>query len=111
MVVRTPETTLQRIEIELPEGLVPAPAPPASFEGPLGSFSRTERAEGRSLVREERIDLRRGRVPPDRYPDLAAFAGAVDQVQQRAVLFQKGEVGAIAPGPPAGTPAPPTPRP
>jgi hypothetical protein len=111
LVVGAPENAVQRIEIELPEGLVPEPAPAAAVDGPFGSFSRTERAEGRTLVREERLVLPRGRIPPERYADLAAFAGAVDQLQQRAVTFQKGEARAAVPTVPAGGTAPPPPRP
>jgi hypothetical protein len=111
LVIATPETSTQRIEIELPEGLAPAPAAAASIDGPFGAFSRTERADGRTLVRDEQLLLRRGRIPPERYAELTAFAGAVDQVQQRAVAFRKGEAGLGVLSVPAGGMAPPTPRP
>jgi hypothetical protein len=41
-------------------------------------------------VREERLDLARGRVPPDRYVEFAAFAGAVDAAQEQPIAIDKG---------------------
>jgi hypothetical protein len=81
LLVEASEKMVQRVEIVAPEGLVPVAAPPHRAEGPFGSFSRTEAVEGRTLVREERLELARGRIPPERYPELAAFAGEVDAAQ------------------------------
>ncbi len=111
LLMSAPEVALQRIEIEVPPGFAPAAAPAATVETPYGGYSRAERVEGRRLVREERLDLRRGRVPPERYADLAAFAAAVDQIQQRPATFSPGEVVGVVPGPPAGSTAPSPPRP
>jgi hypothetical protein len=111
LLVATPELSVQRVELEVPAGFVPVAAPPASIDGPWGSYVRTERADGRRLVREERIELRRGRVPPERYGDFAGFAAAVDQVQQRPAAFPRAEVPAGVPPIPAGSAAPLTPRP
>jgi hypothetical protein len=33
------------------------------------------------LIREDRLDLRRARIPVDAYPDFALFAAAVDEAQ------------------------------
>ncbi len=81
------ERQLQRVEIVAPEGMAPVATPARTMEGPFGAFSRTERVEGRTLVREERLDLARGRVAPERYPDFAAFAAEVDQAQQLPASF------------------------
>ncbi len=107
LVIGLPETIEQRIEVVAPEGFRPEPAPAGAADGPFGSFTRSERTDGRTLVREERLALRRGRIAPERYADFAAFAAAVDHLQQRPVAFA-GEVPAIAP---AGVPGPPTPQP
>ena len=109
LVIGAPELSRQRIEIEVPEGLRPVAAPPASVEGPFGAFTRTERVEGRKLVREERLELRRGRIPPDRYAEFTTFAAAVDLIQQRPVTFGRGEVASAVPAPPrvSAYPGPP----
>jgi hypothetical protein len=105
----TPDLTVQRVEIEVPEGFAPSPGPAAHVEAPWGDFVRTERVEGRTLVREERVELRRGRIPPDRYPELATFAAAVDQVQQRPATFLRTPAGGGVAPVPAGSPVPATP--
>lgn len=90
LLLQIPERSSQRLEIVAPEGLLPAAAEATAIEGPFGAFSRTERVEGRTLVREETLDLARGRIPPDRYPDFAAFAGAVDAAQERPLAIGGG---------------------
>jgi hypothetical protein len=57
-------------------------------------------------VREERLELRRGRIPPDRYAEFTTFVAAVDLIQQRPVTFGRGEVAAAFPPPPPGGAAP-----
>jgi hypothetical protein len=106
LVIPAPEVSTQRIEIEVPQGLRPAAAAPARVESPYGTFTRTERVEGRKLVREERLELRRGRIPPDRYAEFTTFVAAVDLIQQRPVTFGRGEVAAAFPPPPPGGAAP-----
>lgn len=81
------ERTVQRVEIVAPEGLVPVAGGPRSAAGPFGAFSRAERVEGRRLVREETLELTRGRIAPDRYAELAAFAGEVDAAQELPAAF------------------------
>jgi tetratricopeptide (TPR) repeat protein len=85
------ERVVARVEIVAPEGHAPDPAPAGAVEGPFGTFARSERAEGRTLVREERLVLLRGRIPPDRYPDFAAFAAGVDHLQEHPAVFTKRE--------------------
>ena len=111
LLLPAPDLTVQRVAIAVPEGFAPSAGPAAHVEAPWGDFVRTERVEGRTLVREERIELRRGRVPPDRYPELTTFAAAVDQVQQRPATFLRTPAGSGVAPVPAGSPVPPTPRP
>jgi len=81
--------------VPLPPGLSARPATPELLDGPFGRFERTERLEGGALVREDRLELRRGRIAPEAYGAFAAFAGGVDEVQGRPVVFPRsaGEVG------------------
>jgi hypothetical protein len=104
LLVPVGERVTARIEIVAPEGHAPEPGPAGAVEGPFGTFVLAERADGRTLVREERLVLSRGRIAPDRYPDFAAFAAGVDHLQERPAAFTKREVGA----PPAGSGGPPT---
>jgi hypothetical protein len=91
--------------------MVAQAAPAASVDGPYGTFTRTESVEGRRLVREERLELRRGRIPPESYAEFTTFAAAVDLIQQRPVVFTRGEVSGAVSVPPPGAPTPFTPRP
>jgi hypothetical protein len=103
LLVPVPERTEQRIVIAAPQGVVPEPSAPVTSEGPYGTYSRTERLDGRTLVREERIFVDRARIPPERYPEFAAFAATVDRLQQAPTTFRKGEVADVGPG---GSPTP-----
>jgi cellulose synthase operon protein C len=82
LLLALPERTVQRVEIVAPEGLVPSAAPPRGVEGAFGSFSRTERLEGQTLVREDRLELSRARIAPEQYPEFAGFAAAVDAIEE-----------------------------
>lgn len=70
-----------RIEVVLPTGEVPVARPPVQVESPQGSYVRAERVEGGSLVREDRLEVRRSRIPVEEYPAFARFAAAVDEAQ------------------------------
>ncbi|HET8539372.1 MAG TPA: hypothetical protein VFL83_05825, partial [Anaeromyxobacter sp.] len=89
LLLQVPERSVQRLELVAPEGFAPVAIPAAPVGSPFGSFSRTDRVEGRTLVREERLELARGRVPPERYPEFAAFAGAVDAAQEQAIAIDR----------------------
>ena len=78
----------RRIEIVAPEGLIARAAPARKVETPFGTFARTERAEGRTLVREDRLEVARGRIAPAQYPDFASFAAAVDAIQDDPAVFR-----------------------
>ena len=70
-----------RIEVTPPPGDVPVAGAPVKVEAPQGSFTREERVEGGRLVREDRLELRRARIPVEEYPEFARFAAAVDEAQ------------------------------
>jgi hypothetical protein len=81
------ERTVQRVEVVAPEGLVPRAAPPERIETSYGAYVRTEAVQGRTLVREERVEVARGRIPPERSGELTAFAAAVDAAQARPLAL------------------------
>jgi hypothetical protein len=105
LVVEVGEVVETRLEIVAPDGFAPEPAAAGSVDGPYGTFARRERPDGRILVREDRLALGRGRVPPERYSEFAGFAASVDRLQERPALFVRLGQGAR----PAGSAAPPGP--
>ncbi|WP_243338780.1 DUF3857 domain-containing protein, partial [Anaeromyxobacter soli] len=88
LLLPTPERGTSRVEIIAPAGLSARAAAARKVETPFGTFERTERADGRTLVREERLDLARGRIAPERYGDFAGFAAAVDAIQDDPAVFR-----------------------
>jgi hypothetical protein len=58
-------------------------------EAEQGGYVRAERAEGSALVREDRFVLRRGRIDPQRYPEFAELARAIDSAQEAPMLFER----------------------
>ncbi|BDG03798.1 DUF3857 domain-containing protein [Anaeromyxobacter oryzae] len=84
-----PDRATQRIEIVAPPGLLPHAGPASKIETPFGRFTREERVKGSTLVREERLELARGRIPPERYLDFAHFAREVDEAQDRPVVLSR----------------------
>jgi hypothetical protein len=95
LLIASPERTIQRVRIVPPSGLAPLPGPAVAIEGPGARYVRSERVEEGSLVREERLEIDRARVSPERYPAFAEFAGRVDAVQQAPVdLAPRGDPGA-----------------
>jgi hypothetical protein len=75
------ENASLRIELTPPPGATPLPNPPAGATAPQGRFTRSERVEDGKLVREDRLEIRRARIPVDAYPDFARFAAEVDEAQ------------------------------
>jgi len=106
LVVGVGEVVDARIEVVAPEGFAPEPAPAGAVDGAYGTFARTERANERTLVREERLVLRRTRVPPERYAEFASFAATVDHLQERPARFARTAPGAE----PAGAHGPAAPE-
>ena len=70
-----------RIEVTPPPGATPLANPAVGATAPQGSFVREESVVSGKLVREDRLELRRARIPVDAYPDFARFAAAVDEAQ------------------------------
>ncbi|MFY3746519.1 DUF3857 domain-containing protein [Anaeromyxobacter sp. Red801] len=89
LLLATPERQVQRVEVVPPRGLTVTADAPRTASSPSGSFARTERVDGGALVRDERLELRRGRIAPEQYAELAAFAAAVDQAQERPLLLSR----------------------
>jgi len=75
------QTVTLRIEVTPPPGATPLANPAVGATAPQGSFVREERVLSGTLVREDRLELRRARVPVDAYPEFARFAAAVDEAQ------------------------------
>jgi hypothetical protein len=88
LLVGAAERVVQRVRIVPPPGLVPVAGEPVAIEGPWARYVRTERLEGGALVREERLDIERARIPPDSYPAFAEFAGRVDAIQRAPVALE-----------------------
>ena len=87
LLVASPERAVQRVRIVPPPGLVPVAADPIGVEGPGARYVRSERVEAGALVREERLDIERGRLSPGQYQAFAEFAGRVDAIQQEPVVL------------------------
>jgi hypothetical protein len=81
LLVPPQEPLTQRVELAFPEGFAPQPAAGVVLASAWGRFERTERLEGRVLIREERVEIPRSRVPPDGYPEFARFVTAIDAAQ------------------------------
>lgn len=89
LLVADAERTTQTLTVVAPPGLRPRAGPPQRLEGPFGRYERRDRVTGGTLVREERLEVLRGRIPPERYPDFARFAAAVDQLQEEPLLLER----------------------
>jgi hypothetical protein len=88
LLLPTPERGVARVEIVAPEGFTARAAAARKVETPFGTFARTERADGRTLVREDRLEVARGRIAPGQYRDFASFAAAVDAIQDDPAVFR-----------------------
>jgi len=85
LLVQMAERGSSRIELVAPPGMRITAAPPIRLAGPFGTFERTERATDRGLVREERLEIPRARIPPAQYRDFATFVARIDEVQDAPV--------------------------
>jgi cellulose synthase operon protein C len=65
------------------------PVGEVKLEGPSGKYVRREAQQGNVVKVEEECVLTQSRVPPKQYDAFAQFAGEVDLVQQRDLLFEK----------------------
>jgi hypothetical protein len=82
LLIATADRSVQRVRVVPPPGLSLRAGPPVALQDRHGRYARTERIEAGALVREERLEIDRGRVAPEEYPGLAAFAAAVDEAQE-----------------------------
>jgi hypothetical protein len=89
LLVEASERATLRLTISPPPGQSARAAPPERLQTPFGSFARSDRVEGGALVREDRLELPRGRVAPADYAAFGAFCGAVDAIQARPVVFPR----------------------
>ena len=76
-----------RLAVTPPPGAAPRPGSPERRESPAGLFTQREQVVDGALVRQDRLELRRGRIPAAAASELAAFAGAVDAIQARPLVF------------------------
>jgi hypothetical protein len=88
LLLATRERTVLRLTVTPPPGLQPAPPAAQRLESPFGTFTRSERLEAGTFWREDRLDLRSGRIAPEAYQAFAEFCGAVDALEARPVPFR-----------------------
>lgn len=81
LLVPQQEPLVQRVALTFPPGFVPSPAPTLVLASEWGRFERSERLEGKTLIREERVQIPRTRVQPERYPEFARFITSIDAAQ------------------------------
>ena len=90
LLVQSAERTEGRVEIVAPAGLRVEVGESRSVVTPYGTYARSERAlDGTGLLREERLEVRRGRIAPERYLEFTTFASAVDGLQEEAVRLTR----------------------
>jgi hypothetical protein len=89
VLLQTLERSAARIEIVPPAGLRVEAEAPSRLATPFGEYERTDRTEGGRLVRSERLEVGRARIPPDRYADFSAFAAAVDALQEQPIRLTR----------------------
>ncbi len=84
------ETSHLTATLSLPAGWVlAAPEAEISLEGPSAKFVRTEKQVGAQVQVTEDFRLMQSRIAPAQYEAFGQFAGEVDLVQQRDVLFEQ----------------------
>lgn len=81
LLVAVEERGTLRLEVTLPPGAEPPPGLTQDVKTRFGAYRRSERWNGKTLVREERFELERGRIGPEAYPEFVRFAAAVDEAQ------------------------------
>ncbi|HEY1087227.1 MAG TPA: DUF3857 domain-containing protein, partial [Archangium sp.] len=88
--IDTSEASSTKATLTLPAGWVlQGPVGEVKLEGPSGKYVRREAQQGNIVKVEEECVLTQSRVPPKQYDAFAQFAGEVDLVQQRDLLFEK----------------------
>ncbi len=76
--------------LTLPAGWVlSSPVGEVKISGPSGEYVRREVQQGAQVKVDEEFRLTQSRIAPKKYDSFAQFAGEVDLVQQRDLLFEK----------------------
>lgn len=84
------EATVTKATLTLPPGwALSGPVAEVKLSGPSGSYVRREVQQGTTVVVDEDFRLTQSRVPTKQYEAFVQFAGEVDLVQQRDLLFEK----------------------
>jgi cellulose synthase operon protein C len=88
--IESSEASVTRATLTLPPGwTLRAPVGEVKVAGPSGAYARKESQAGNVVTIEEEFHLAQARIAPKSYEAFAHFAGEVDLVQQRDVLFEK----------------------
>jgi hypothetical protein len=88
--IESSERSAVTATVSLPLGYALVGAvPEVRLERAAGHFTRTERQVGAVLTITEDFGLAQARIEPEAYEAFAQFAGEVDLVQQRDVLFAR----------------------
>ncbi|MFT3713780.1 MAG: tetratricopeptide repeat protein [Archangium sp.] len=88
--IEASEASSTKATLTLPAGWsLQGPVPEVKLEGPSGTYLRHETQKANQLIIEEEFRLTQSRVPTKQYDAFAQFAGEVDLVQQRDLLFVK----------------------
>jgi tetratricopeptide (TPR) repeat protein len=82
-----PRTDLA-VELALPEAARVQPPPPVVLDTPFGHFSQRVRATPGHLVLERHLEVPLRRVLPGEYARFVAFARAVDEAEQTAIVIE-----------------------
>jgi tetratricopeptide (TPR) repeat protein len=86
----TTETSDTQVTVTLPEGWkLQDPQADLKVDSRYGRFTRSERQEGRVLTITETMRMPRNRIPPKGYEEFAQFAGDVDLIQTRDLVFTR----------------------
>lgn len=84
------EASSTRATLTMPAGWsLKSPVGEVKLNGPSGEYVRREVQQGSQLKIEEDFHLTQARIVPRQYDAFVQFAGEVDLVQQRDLLFEK----------------------
>lgn len=88
--IEASEASLTKATLTLPAGWkLKSPITQVKIEGPAGSYTRKETQNGDVVTFEEDFRLTQSRVSTKDYDRFAQFAGELDLLQQRDLLFEK----------------------
>jgi cellulose synthase operon protein C len=87
--IRNTEVALATVSLTLPTGMRLKNSETAStVRGPFSTYTRSEIQAGPSLNVVESLEIQSGRIAPNEYGAFAQFAGDVDLLQQRELVFE-----------------------